>query len=529
MTDRPTDSAESGAQPVAGSGPAPGGERRRPTARPTERLRRSEKPAVAPDDPKLVPGARISGRRYRLLVSHGGTPPLQFWQALDTALDRQVALVFVDREGKLPRSVLDDILSRTLRLSRIDKPGIARVLDVVHSGSGGLVVAEWIRGGSLKEVADTSPSPIGSARATQSLVQAAEAAHRAGGALSIDHPDRVRVSIDGNVVLAYPATLPDADPQEDIRGTGAALYALLVKRWPLPGTGTPGGFARAERDAAGNPVEPMTINPDIPFQISAVAARAVQDGGGIRSAATLSNLLQQATTVADRTEMIGPLDDSPALPATDAEVGARRRRNVLIGVGVGLAALVAVLLVLAAVVSRIFGHLGGDLSRTQLGLNLPTTTTSAATGDLIKPTKATVFSPDGEADNPGQAGQAIEGDTSASWSTDVYSDAVPFPGFKQGVGLMLQLPNPVVVGQVTIDTPSSGTKVEIRSATSPSPATLNDTTVLTPAFALKPGHNVIPVRAGNSTSNLLVWISTLGTTNGKSQASLSAITVQAAS
>ena len=61
------------------------------------------------------------------------------------------------------------------------------------------------------------------------------------------------------------------------------------------------------------------------------------------------------------------------------------------------------------------------------------------------------------------------------------------------------------------------------------PSTLNDTTVLAPAFALKPGHNVIPVRAGTSTSNLLVWISTLGTTNGKSEASISEITVQGAS
>ncbi len=529
VTDRPPDSAESGAEPAAGSSPAPGGARRRPTAGPADRIASREQPSGPPDDPKLVPGARISGGRYRLLVPHGGMPPLQFWQALDTALDRQVALVFVDRDGRLPPDVRDDILSRTLRLSRIDKPGIARVLDVVPSGSGGLVVAEWIRGGSLKEVADTSPSPIGSARATQSLAEAAEAAHRAGGALSIDHPDRVRVSIDGNVVLAYPATLPDADPQEDVRGIGAALYALLVKRWPLAGAGTTGGLAPAERDAAGNAVEPMSIDPDIPFQISAVAARSVQEGGGIRSAATLSNLLQQATTVADRTEMIGPLDDPPARPATEPGVGTRRRRNVLIGVGVGLAALVAVLLVLAAAVSRIFGHLGGDLNRPQLGLNTPTTSIAVATGDLVKPNKAAVFSPDGEADNAGQAGQAIDGDPSTAWSTDVYTDAAPFPGFKQGVGLMLQLPSPLVVGQVTIDTPSSGTKVEIRSASTAMPSTLNDTTVLAPAFALKPGHNVIPVRAGTSTSNLLVWISTLGTTNGKSEASIAEITVQGAS
>jgi putative peptidoglycan lipid II flippase len=94
---------------------------------------------------------------------------------------------------------------------------------------------------------------------------------------------------------------------------------------------------------------------------------------------------------------------------------------------------------------------------------------------------------------------------------------------------MLQLPSPTVVGVVNIDTVSTGTKVEIRSASTPSPAKLEDTTVLAPAFALKPGHNVIPVRSGSPTSNLLVWISTLGTTDGKSRADISEIRVQAAS
>jgi putative peptidoglycan lipid II flippase len=94
---------------------------------------------------------------------------------------------------------------------------------------------------------------------------------------------------------------------------------------------------------------------------------------------------------------------------------------------------------------------------------------------------------------------------------------------------MLQLPKPTVVGQVSIDTPSAGTKVEIRAASTASPSTLNDATVLAPPFTLKPGHNVIPVKSAAPTSNLLVWISTLGTTNGKSQASIQEITVQAAS
>ncbi|MES3637872.1 murein biosynthesis integral membrane protein MurJ [Mycobacterium intracellulare] len=571
VTDRPMESPASSAGPGTGSGTSrpvaddfqpdiPASEPQRSTSRPPEpangdiggESRRGpasfdaprERAADSPgDDVHLVPGARIAGGRYRLLVFHGGAPPLQFWQALDTALDRQVALTFVDPDGALPDEVLQEILSRTLRLSRIDKPGIARVLDVVHTGSGGLVVSEWIRGGSLQEVADTAPSPVGAVRAMQSLAAAADAAHRAGVALSIDHPSRVRVSIEGDVVLAYPATMPDANPQDDIRGIGAALYALLVNRWPLRESGVRSGLAPAERDSSGNPVEPMAVDRDIPFQISAVAVRAVQEDGGIRSASTLLNLLQQATAVADRTEVLGPIDDSPSpstaliSPGQEQATFARRRRNLLIGAGAGLAVIVVALLVLASVVSKIFGNVGGGLNKDELGLNGPSssasasssTTASAAAGSVVKPTRASVYSPDGEVDNPGTAGQAIDGDPSTAWATEVYTDAVPFPSFKQGEGLILQLPNPTVVGQVTIDTPSSGTKVEIRAASSSAPASLNDTKLLAQAFTLKPGHNVIPVRAGSPTSNLLVWISTLGTTNGKSQAGFFEITVQAAS
>ena len=533
VTDRPMESAA----PSSASGaelPRPVADDFEPDI-PAPGVPAKPEPHASSDDTHLVPGARIAAGRYRLLVFHGGPPPLQFWQALDTALDRQVALTFVDPDGALPQHVLQEILARTLRLSRIEKPGIARVLDVVHTGTGGLVVAEWIRGGSLQEVADTAPSPVGAIRAMQSLAGAADAAHRAGVALSIDHPSRMRVSIDGDVVLAYPATMPDANPQDDIRGIGAALYALLVNRWPLAESGVRSGLAAAERDSSGQPVEPAVVDRDIPFQISAVAVRSVQEDGGIRSASTLLNLLQQATAVADRTEVLGPIDDTPLPPsarrpdAGEYGVFGRRRRSLLIGVGAGAVIILVALVVLASVVSKIFGNVGGGLNRDELGLNTTTSTAPAASGSMVKPTQATVFSPEGEADNPGTAGNAIDGDASTAWQTDIYHDTVPFPGFKSGVGLLLQLPRPTVVGAVTVDTVSTGTKVEIRSAPTATPAKLDDTTVLAPAFALKPGHNVIPVRAGAATSNLLVWISTLGTIDGKNRTDLSEITVQAAS
>ena len=495
--------------------------------------------ATSDEDVHLIPGATIAGGRYRLLVFHGGPPNLQFWQALDTALDRQVALTFVDPDAALPDEQVQEILSRTSKLSRIDMPGIARVLDVASTGSGGLVVSEWIRGGSLPEVADTSPSPIGGARAIQSLAAAAEAAHRSGVALSIDHPSRVRVSIEGDVALAFPATLPEATPEEDIRGIGAALYALLVNRWPLPESGVRSGLAPAELDSAGQPIEPRAVDRDIPFQISAAAARAVQEGGGIRSAPTLLNLLQQATAIADRTETISPVDEPELAPSRfrgepvdDPEAQARRRKALLIGLGVGGAILIVALIVLASVLSRIFGDVGGGLGGDELGLNAPTTSAESgdsSSGSVVKPVRATVFSPEGEADARDQAGLAIDGSQSTVWPIDTYTDAVPFPNFKNGVGLMLQLSQPTTIGEVTVNLNSTGTAVEIRSSETPTPSSLEDTTVLTPATTLKPGSNTIKVENASPTSNVLVWVSTLGQVNGESRSDIAEITLKAAS
>ena len=115
------------------------------------------------------------------------------------------------------------------------------------------------------------------------------------------------------------------------------------------------------------------------------------------------------------------------------------------------------------------------------------------------------------------------------WPIDTYTDPVPFPNFKNGVGLMLQLPQPTKLGEVTINLNSTGTAVEIRSSQTPTPSSLDDTTVLTPATTLKPGSNTIKVDNASPTSNVLVWVSTLGQVNGQSRSDIAEITLKAAS
>ena len=490
--------------------------------------------STAPDPgrPPLVPGATVAADRYRLLVFHGGPPGLEFWQALDTALDRQVALTFIDPDRRLPATEVEEIMHRTRALSQIHGPGLARVLDVTETAEGALVVAEWIRGGSLKEVAETHPSALGCARAIQSLAAAADQAHQAGAALSVDHPARIRVSMNGDVAVAFPATLAAADPGSDVRGIGGALYALLVDRWPLPETGTPSGLPPAPTDPSGEPVEPRALDGEIPFQISTAAARAVGTGGGVSTAATLLNLLRQTTAAADRTELTGaPPPPAPPRSAEDsAALQERRRRMLLIGAAAGAAVLLVALIAFAGVLGKVFGGSDGEINGEQLGLNTTAPVGgSAGEGEVVKPSAAAVFSPQGGADAPSLAGLAIDGDPSTAWPTDTYTDAVPFPNFKNGVGLMLTLPEPTVVGSVTVSVSSTGTEVEIRSATSQSPASLDDTTLLDGPVELEQGSNTISVPTAQPTSYLLVWISTMGQTNGQSRTNISEITVRAAS
>ena len=148
-------------------------------------------------------------------------------------------------------------------------------------------------------------------------------------------------------------------------------------------------------------------------------------------------------------------------------------------------------------------------------------------GPIVKPVSATVFSPSGAPDNPQEADKAIDGNPDTGWSTVTYKDAVPFPNFVEGEGLLLHLSQPTALSSVTLDVSSTGTEVQIRSSPTENPTKLSDTTELTSTTPLQQGHNRIEVHDRTETSNVLVWITKLGTTDGASRTEISDITLQA--
>ncbi|MEV0356132.1 lipid II flippase MurJ [Nocardia sp. NPDC050697] len=503
-----------------------------------------------PRGPKLIPGASVAGGRYRLLADCGGSRGLKFWQALDIKLDREVALTFVDADQKSGDNAGQDgpqaILSRTLRLGRINSPGLARVLDVVRGSSGGIVVAEWTPGRSLREMAETVPSPIGAARAIRVLASAAELAHRGGGALSIDHPDRVRISASGDAVLAFPGTLSDADAQGDVRGLGAMLYALILARWPIRSGGlsgqaaTVGGLRLADFGQDGTPVEPRQVRPEVPFEISAVAVRSLESNKGVRTAATVQHVLEQASVVDQKTDFIPvlrlgqrqqpPVEESLADPELLAAERERSQRMLWIMVGLGILAALVVGIVIWWMVSF---FAGGEPSEpldqsNNIGLTSETSAPPAAPigpaepaantggGAPVPATAVGVFSPEGTPDGTGNADAVIDRDPASTWRTDQYFQQ--FPALKKGVGLLATLPTPARLSSVAIESPSAGTTVEIR--TSPTDSPTLDQTQLIGSARLENGVTDIPVRTDQAARYVLVWITGLGNDGGRFQTAI---------
>ncbi|GAA3708634.1 hypothetical protein GCM10022238_24580 [Gordonia hankookensis] len=527
---------------------------------------KSDKDAVPvkrprPRGPRLVPGAAVAGGRYRLLDHHGGSRGLQFWRALDINLDREVALTFVDAEQLAPppergesAKVTDEgpqaVLSRTLRLGQISSSGVARVLDVVRGSSGGIVVSEWVPGSSLSEVAQSGPSPIGAARAVRALAAAAEATHRSGGTLSIDHPDRIRISTDGNAVLAFPGTLTPDDKSSDVRGLGAVLYALLLARWPLDSeTGSTlvttddttepvGGLPIAAPGKDGSPIEPRQARPETPFEISAVAARALDGSRGIRTAGTVQHVLDQATVLDLNTDMLPAIDADAApvamgsksdRPSGSGEADKPGRRNIALLVGAGLLTLFIVL----ALVIWATNLFGSDDGSTDIDSILTTTSappspsaaappapTPAAAGPIALRNVSLVDFSGQPPDNASNLQNVISG-AAPPWQTDSYRGSANFGGLKQGLGLMFDLGGPHAVKSVTITTPTPGFNVSIRTSPTAQP-TLAQTAEVAAGPVSQP-TTTITIPNPQQSPFLMVWLTSLPPGPGGFQAKIGKI------
>jgi hypothetical protein len=427
-----------------------------------------------------------------------------------------------------------EMMVRALRSGSFEHAGAARLLDVLAPGSGGMppdvlgaAVTEWVPGRSLAEVvADGLIKPTAVARGVAPLAAAAEAAHRRGLVLGIDHPQRVRVTPEGKIMVGFALPRPTVTPADDVRGLGAVLYVLLTSHWPLSGVDAArAGLAATERPPSGELPMPSQQRPGVPVELDTLALGALGPEGApghVHTAAAVHRLLGEVIAEDDRLALFPPEHDGvPSSPGDvwqddgteQAPPDPGRRRKLLAGVAVLAVAVVGVLVFL----SIQFGSLLSDGSAgPAIVVDKPSTgqpngeqpgqgPAPGGVGDLVAAAGVEVYDPDGTGDNAGRVAQVIDGNGSSAWKTSTYKNQ--FPVFKQGIGVMTSFASPVQLAEVTIESPSSGTTVEIKAAPS-ADAEVDEMQTIGQA-TLSEGTTTVALNGGEPVAHVLVWITKL--------------------
>ncbi|RJQ83355.1 hypothetical protein D5S17_00285 [Pseudonocardiaceae bacterium YIM PH 21723] len=503
--------------------------------------------------------------RYRLLsfVGIDARCQAQLWRARDAALGREVALtVFVGSPAESKAGKADKSLERAMQAAGFTHPGMSRVLDVLVFGQGvgetegvlGMVVAEWTKGTDLVDLVGDGPlPPAAAAQLLQPLAGAVDAAHRAGLVLGTDHPQRIRVTPEGHLRLAFPGPRPETTESDDVKGLGASLYLLLTGRWALEGG--PSSLRAAPVGPDGTVVAPRTLRPTVPLELSTVAVRSLSPdsvsettGGGIRTGAAILQVLQQTGTDETHTNVLariapqalagsqspptGPLP-TQQLPGgngaaqqprpqelwrdEDPTPDGEQKRKLRMGMAALGAATGIVLLWLGAQVVGVVTGSGSGWTGPKLGGDNPSASNQPASNQPQPGAQVGLGAPaliaTDDKEHPEKLPLLIDGKSNTKWVSQWFLD--PMPTSKPGIGFLIPLKDAGSLSKVTLEGITKDTKVEIRSSDSASPGGIDGTRKLAEGTA-GGGTLEIPIDAKDQVKYLVIWIVQQGK-NGQGQ------------
>src|SRR3954451_6553805 len=231
--------------------------------------------------------------RYRLHEPVGSGGMGRVWVARDEMLDRAVAFKeFVPPEWMTDagRTRLRDRTLREARsAARLNHPHVVRIYDVVHAEDLPWIVMEYIPSRSLHQVIneDGPYPPAGAARIGLAVLDALNAAHRAGVLHRDVKPHNVLIGLDGRVVLTDFGLATFVD---DGSVTGPGLVV-----------GSP-QYVSPERARDGA----STVESDM-WSLGATLYAAVEGRSPYARESAMSTLMALATQPPDPPEKAGPL------------------------------------------------------------------------------------------------------------------------------------------------------------------------------------------------------------------------------
>ncbi|MHB1140024.1 MAG: protein kinase domain-containing protein, partial [Microthrixaceae bacterium] len=414
--------------------------------------------------------------RYHLerLIGAGGMA--QVWEATDLVLGRRVAVKVLHPHLAGDHAFVARFRAEAVAAARLSHPNIVGVYDTCSDGVHEAIVMELLDASTLRRYLDEHHTVDAdtTVRIGLRLLDALEAAHRAGLVHRDVKPSNILLCADGRVKIAdfgiakaddqteltqegslvgtatylAPEQLlgNDVDGRADLYSLGIVLYECLTGRVPFTGdTGAAVALARLHSD----PVDPRRLRADVPPRVAEAVLRSLQREPDDRydSAADLRAALMDTgprpTTpppVAPADYDVEPLQPEPSF--------ARSQRGWLFP---------ALFILLVASAVTVAGLLVRETTTDDDGA-APTTSSTVAPAAEVTLVDAVPYDPQGRGE-PGEndelTSEAIDGDPTTAWRTESY-DTPGFFGAKKGVGLGVVLDRPTLVQQVAIDGSDNG-------------------------------------------------------------------------
>ncbi len=482
----------------------------------------------------------VIAARYQLerLLGSGGMA--QVWEATDQTLGRKVAVKVLHPHLAGDENFVKRFRQEAIAAARLTHPGIVGVYDTCSDGTHEAIVMELLEAKTLREVLDTRGTLDTESvrRIGLRLLDALEAAHRAGLVHRDIKPSNVLLCTDGRVKIAdfgiakaddhteltregslmgtasylAPEQLEGKplDGRTDLYALGIVLYECLVGRIPFEGdSGAAVALARLHTD----PVEPRRFRSDVPASLSATVMIALERDPADRFGDAAE--FRAALVMLNDTTDTHPVLEAPAATelATPPQQGFGRseRRWLVPALGIlmiGAALVVAGLLVRQSTNTRV----------------VPSSTLPPElTGPVVS--NVSTFDPSGTG-QPGENDQlaqsVIDGDPNTVWRTEQYDSPSFFPG-KDGVGLILDLGAPASLDRLLIESSENGWSGEVhllQEGEAPNPNA-------PPAATFTDVREPLAVVLGGARADgVLLWITDLGDSNGRHRVEINEMSLE---
>ncbi|MBS3939813.1 MAG: serine/threonine protein kinase [Actinobacteria bacterium] len=430
------------------------------------------------------------GGRYHLEepIASGGAAIV--WRAFDENLSRSVAVKLLHPHHATDPTVVERFERESRAAAQLNHPNAVRIYDTGREDDLVYLVMEHVDGPSLREVLRDRRrlEPMVVAAIGEQVAAALGEAHAHGLVHRDVKPANILLASDGTVKVtdfgiakalsgadatltspgtvvgtaAYvaPEQLEDAnvDARADIYALGVVLYECLTGRPAFSGD-TP--TATAAMRLSYELMPPRQVRPDIPRLLDDVVVRATRRNRNERfeDGAAMAVVLGDLVSVKP-SELTARLVTSPGggragdVPRDEARISGplpstRREYTTRLAAAVVGTAIITLATVFAVLSMR----------------DDPTPSSSSAV--QWRPAGAVVFDPSspGLGDHAGDASRAVDGDLQTAWSTLTYGTE-DFEGTKDGVGLVIDLGEPLEVRNVVVQLVRGGVDVELYSADS---------------------------------------------------------------